>query len=128
MPSNYVQSMAMNPETGELFIGTDMGLVSYRTDSSEPEAEFDEDIYAFPNPVEPGYQGLITVTGLVYDTDIKITNTAGHVITAGKSHGGTFTWDGKDGHGQDVATGIYFVIASSPDGKSGIATKIAVIR
>lgn len=128
MPSNYVQSMAINPETGELFIGTDQGLVSYRTDSSEPEAEFDEDIYAFPNPVEPGYQGMITVTGLVYDTDIKITNTAGHVVAAGKSHGGTFAWDGKDAHGHDVATGIYFVIASSPDGKSGIATKIAVIR
>lgn len=126
--SNYVQSMALNPETGELFIGTDQGLLSYRTDSSEPEAEFSEDIYAFPNPVEPGYQGPITVTGLVYESDIKITDTAGRVVAAGKSNGGTFAWDGKDAYGRDVATGIYFVVASDPDGKSGIVTKIAVIR
>ncbi len=127
--SNYIQSLALNPKTGELFIGTDAGLLSYRTDSSEPADEFSRDaVYAFPNPVEPGYQGMITVTGLVYDTDIKITNTAGRVIASGTSLGGSFAWDGKDAYGREVATGIYFVVASDPDGKTGIVTKIAIIR
>lgn len=126
--SNYIQSLAMNPETGELFIGTDRGLLSYRTDSSEPEAEFSESVYAFPNPVEPGYQGLVSVTGLVYDTDVKITDTAGRVIATGRSNGGTFSWDCRDAYGREVATGVYMVVASDPEGKNGIVTKITVIR
>lgn len=126
--SNYIESLALNPETGELYIGTDKGLLCYRTDSSEPEETFSEEIYAFPNPVKPDYEGVITVTGLVYDTDIKITDTSGRVVTSGKSIGGTFCWDGKNSYGRKVPTGIYFVMASNPEGKEGIVTKITVIR
>lgn len=126
--SNYIESLALNPETGELYIGTDKGLMCYRTDSSEPEETFSEEIYAFPNPVKPDYEGVITVTGLVYDTDIKITDTSGRVVTSGKSIGGTFCWDGKNSYGRKVPTGIYFVMASNPEGKEGIVTKITVIR
>lgn len=126
--SNYIESLAINPETGELYIGTDKGLMCYRTDSSEPEETFSEEIYAFPNPVKPDYEGVITVTGLIYDTDIKITDTSGRVVTSGKSIGGTFCWDGKNTYGRKVPTGIYFVMASNPEGKEGIVTKITVIR
>lgn len=126
--SNYIESLAINPETGELYIGTDKGLMCYRTDSSEPEETFSEEIYAFPNPVKPDYEGAITVTGLVYDTDIKITDTSGRVVASGKSIGGTFSWDGKNAYGRKVPTGIYFVMASNPEGKEGIVTKITVIR
>lgn len=126
--SNYIESLALNPETGELYIGTDKGLMCYRTNSSEAEETFSEDIYAFPNPVKPDYEGVITVTGLVYDTDIKITDTSGRVVTSGKSIGGTFCWDGKNSYGRKVPTGIYFVMASNPEGKEGIVTKITVIR
>lgn len=126
--SNYIESLVLNPETGELYIGTDKGLLCYRTDSSEPEETFSEEIYAFPNPVKPDYEGVITVTGLVYDTDIKITDTSGRVVTSGKSIGGTFCWDGKNSYGRKVPTGIYFVMASNPEGKEGIVTKITVIR
>lgn len=126
--SNYIESLALNPETGELYIGTDKGLLCYRTDSSEPEETFSEEIYAFPNPVKPDYEGVITVSGLVYDTDIKITDTSGRVVTSGKSIGGTFCWDGKNSYGRKVPTGIYFVMASNPEGKEGIVTKITVIR
>ena len=103
-------------------------MVQTKTDSSEPEETFSEEIYAFPNPVKPDYEGVITVTGLVYDTDIKITDTSGRVVTSGKSIGGTFCWDGKNSYGRKVPTGIYFVMASNPEGKEGIVTKITVIR
>lgn len=126
--SNYIESLALNPETGELYIGTDKGLMCYRTDSSEPEETFSEDIYAFPNPVKPEYDGVITVTGLVYDTDVKITDVSGRVVASGKSIGGTFCWDGRNQYGKKVPTGIYFVMASDPEGKEGVVTKITIIR
>lgn len=126
--SNTIESLTLDPETGELYVGTDKGLMCYRTDSSEPEETFNEDIYAFPNPVEPDYEGPVTVTGLVYDTDIKITDVSGRVVATGKSNGGTFSWDCRNTGGKKVPTGIYFVMASDPNGKSGIVTKITVIR
>lgn len=127
--SDYIESLAINPETGELYIGTDKGLLCYRTDSSEPEDAFAEEaVYAFPNPVKPDFEGVITVTGLVYDTDVKITDVSGKVMTSGKSVGGTFCWDGCNSFGKKVPTGIYFVLAADQEGKEGIVTKVTVIR
>lgn len=128
MFSNYVESLVLNPETGELYIGTDKGLMCYRTDSSEPEETFNESVYAFPNPVKPDFEGVITITGLVYDTDVKITDVSGRIVSSGKSVGGTYAWDGCNGYGRKVPTGIYFVMAADQDGKEGIATKITIIR
>ena len=69
-----------------------------------------------------------TVTGMVYDSDVKIVDTAGHLIYQGTSLGGQFTWDGRNKQGRRVATGIYMVLAADSEGKEGIVTKIAFIR
>ena len=74
------------------------------------------------------YSGVITVTGMVYDSDVKIVDTAGHLIYQGTSLGGQFTWDGRNKQGRRVATGIYMVLAADSEGKEGIVTKIAFIR
>ena len=127
--SNNIQSIAIHPHTGEVFIGTSKGLVSYQSDATEPEDNFVEDnVYAYPNPVKPDYTGVITITGLVQDTDIKITNVSGKLIHEGTSVGGQFTWDGKNQQGKRVPSGVYFVLAANAEGKEGIATKILFIR
>ena len=127
--SNSIESIAINPNTGEVFIGTSKGLVSYQSDAIEPKSSFKkEDVYAFPNPVKPDYTGVVTVTGLVQDTDVKITNVSGKLIYAGTSVGGQFTWDGKNQQGRRVPSGVYFVLAADADGKEGIATKILFIK
>ena len=71
---------------------------------------------------------MITVTGMVYDSDVKIVDTTGHLIDQGTSLGGQFTWDGRNKQGRRVATGIYMVLAADSEGKEGIVTKIAFIR
>ena len=76
----------------------------------------------------PDYTGVITITGLVQDTDIKITNVSGKLIHEGTSVGGQFTWDGKNQQGNRVASWVYFVLAANAEGKEGIATKILFIR
>ena len=127
--SNNIQSIAIHPHTGEVFIGTSKGLVSYQSDATEPEDNFVENnVYAYPNPVKPDYTGVITITGLVQDTDIKITNVSGKLIHEGTSVGGQFTWDGKNQQGKRVPSGVYFVLAANAEGKEGIATKILFIR
>ncbi|MBP1594317.1 MAG: Por secretion system protein, partial [Bacteroidetes bacterium] len=82
----------------------------------------------FPNPVKPDYTGLITITGLIRDSNVKITDINGNLIFAGSSVGGQFTWNGRNSKGRRVASGVYLVLAADAEGKEGIATKILIIK
>ena len=127
--SNAINSIAINQKSGKVYFLTDKGLCSYQSDATEPSEEMTEDnVYAYPNPVTPDYTGLITITGLTYDADVKITASNGALIAQGRSNGGMFTWDGNDRQGRRVASGIYFVITATSEGKSGTVCRIAIIN
>lgn len=127
--SNNIEAIAINEQTGEVFAGTDKGLCSYMSDASSPNNEMTKDnVWAYPNPVKPDYTGLITITGLSFDADIKIVTTNGILVNQGRSNGGTYTWNGKDLKGQKVASGIYMVETATSDGSKGTVCKIAIIK
>lgn len=127
--SNNILSIAFNDKTGEVFIGTDVGLCSYMTDATETSSKMTSDnVYAYPNPVESDYTGPISIVGLAYDSDVKIISTSGKLIAQGRSKGGMYVWDGCDTQGRRVASGIYMVAATTADGKDGTVCKIAVIK
>ena len=128
--SDIVLSITINPQSGEVFFGTEQGLCSYISDAIEPAESMDKDhVYAYPNPVNfKNYSGLITVTGLTLNADVKITNAAGYLIAEGRSNGGLFTWDGKDQKGRRVASGVYMVVTATNTGEKGTVCKIAVIN
>ena len=128
--SDVVLSIAINPQSGEVFFGTDQGLCSYISDATAPAESMDDDhVYAYPNPVDfKNYSGLITITGLTFNADVKITNAAGFLIAEGRSNGGLFTWDGKDKKGNRVGSGVYHVMTATNDGKKGTVCKIAIIN
>lgn len=129
LPSNTIESLALHHPTGELYIGTDKGLVSYTTDATRAATEYAPDkVYAYPNPVAPDYDGPITVVGLKANSHVKITNTAGRLVAQGTSLGGSFTWNGRTPQGQRVATGIYYVLGCDEEGREGVVTKILFIR
>ena len=127
--SNSVEAIAIDNSTGEVFIGTEKGLCSYMSDATESSIEMvKDDVYAYPNPVVKGYDGLITVVGLTRDADVKILTVNGQLVAQGRSNGGSFTWDGRDRSGRRVASGIYMVATATSDGKKGVVCKIAVIN
>lgn len=127
--SNNIESIAINDTTGEVFFGTDKGLCSYMSDANTANEKMAKDnVWAYPNPVRPDYTGIITVTGLSYDADIKIVTSNGVLINEGKSNGGIYTWNGCDQKGRRVASGIYMVEAATSEGKSGIVCKIAIVN
>ncbi len=127
LTSNTIMSLAMDEKTGELFIATSNALYSFKSDSTEG-AESYSGVYVYPNPVRPGYAGLISISGLMEKSTVKIADTQGNLIHEGTSNGGTFTWDGKNLHGQRVGTGIYLVFAALSDGSEKVVTKIAIIN
>lgn len=127
--SNEIISLALNDKTGELFISTNDGLCSYMTDGTEPSTEMTKDnVYAYPNPVRPDYTGPITIVGLTYNADVKITTVNGTLVCEGRSNGGSFTWDGCDQQGRRVASGIYMVQTATEEGGKGTVCKIAVVN
>ena len=127
--SNNVLSISINSLTGEVFFLTDKGLCSYISDATEANEDMTKDnVWAYPNPVEPSYTGPITITGLSYDADVKILAANGALIAEGRSNGGTFVWDGCDKQGRRVASGVYMVATATNDGSKGTVCKIAIIR
>ena len=127
--SDNVSAVVCHPRSGEVYIATDAGLVSYQSDASEEEPSLARDnLRVYPNPVRPDYSGPIVLDGLVYDTDVKVMSVGGQVVAAGTSQGGTFTWDGRGPNGQRVASGIYYFMAASPEGKESVVAKVAVVR
>ncbi len=125
--SDAIQSIAINDNTGEVFIGTGSGLISYQSDAIEGGVKF-KNVRAYPNPVRPEYTGIITITGLVADTRVTITDINGNLIYETVSNGGVATWDGYNKIGERVATGVYFAHCVSADGKQKHIVKILIIQ
>lgn len=127
--SDYIQSIAINPQSGEVFFGTDNGLCSYMSDATSTVEKMSKDVtYAYPNPVKPDYTGPITITGLTYDADVKIVTTNGVLVAEGRSSGGSFIWDGTDLKGKRVASGVYMVQTATSTGDKGTVCKIAIVN
>ena len=129
LASNTVYQVCCNPNSNSVYVTTPAGLYEYFSDSSPAEPNYD-DIYAYPNPVASGYNGLITIVGLTLNADVKILTASGQlVIRQLKSTGGMATWDCCNQYGERVKTGVYFVLCSQANGSGeAVVTKIAVIR
>ena len=129
LPSNDIKSIAINNKSGEVFIGTANGIVSYMSDATAPEATLQESsVHAYPNPVKASYSGNISIVGLTYDCELKIVDAAGYLITEGTSTGGQFTWNGRNAKGEKVASGVYYVLMYDENGDESLATKILITR
>ena len=126
--SNVIYDLQLNQETGELYILTDKGLVSFRTNASYEDPDYTS-TKVFPNPVKPSYFGPVTIQGIRYDSDVKVTDVAGNLIYRTTSNGGTATWNTQNLNGEKVPTGVYFIwTATNFDGRDRKVGKVMVIR
>jgi hypothetical protein len=126
--SNTIYDLQLDQTTGELFIVTDKGLVSYRTNASYEDPSY-ESLTVFPNPVRPNYFGPVTIQGIRYDSDVRITDAGGNLIYTTQSNGGTATWNGQNLAGEKVPTGVYFIwTATNYEGRDRKVAKVMVIR
>ena len=125
--SNNILDMDFNHITGELFIVTDLGLVSLRTDASYEDQKY-ETTTVFPNPVTPEFDGVITIQGIRYNSDVKITDVAGNLVYQTTSNGGTATWNGKTLTGEKVVSGVYIIWTATNEGKGKKVGKVAIVR
>ncbi len=127
LPNNSITSLAIDEISGEVFIGTERGIISYRSDATEGGTSADC-ASVFPNPVRPDHTGPIAVTGLMRDSEVKITDVSGNLVYRTTSLGGQAIWNGNDMSGNRVATGVYLIFASDRSGSYKCNTKVLVVR
>lgn len=125
--SDVILSIAIDPNSGEVFFSTDKGIVSFRSDATESQFSF-QSVKVFPNPVTPGFNGTVGISGLATDAIVKITDVSGKLIWQTQANGGTATWNVRDYNGRRASTGMYLIFSATQDGSESFVGKIAVIE
>lgn len=127
--SNNILSLAFNESTGEMYIGTDRGLCSYTSHFADNSQGMTKDnVWAYPNPVRPGYSGPITITGIENNATVKIVTSNGTLVNEGTAENGQYKWYGLNRNGQRVASGVYMVEIATSEGEKGVVCKIAIVN
>ncbi|RZL08550.1 MAG: T9SS type A sorting domain-containing protein, partial [Hymenobacter sp.] len=126
LPSNSIVDVAVNDKTGEVFVATDAGVVSYRGSASITDGPA-SCAQVSPNPVRADFAGTVGISGVVNNAQVRITDVAGHLVYSTRAAGGTVTWNLTDTAGRRVRSGVYLVLTSDAEGKNTCVSKVAVL-
>ena len=127
LPSNNIQDITIDSESGEVYFATPLGLVSYRGSAVSPEDDL-ESVRAFPNPVRPNFAGMVTIDGLTSRANVKITDVTGNLVYEEVSEGGSIQWDTTAFGRHKVASGVYLILVTSNDASETKVAKLMIIR
>ncbi|MCC9167789.1 type IX secretion system anionic LPS delivery protein PorZ [Pontibacter harenae] len=127
LPSNTVQTIAVEHQTGEVFVATDAGMASYRAGATVTEGTPGCAV-VFPNPVRREFTGMVGISDLPNNAQVRITDINGTLVYKGQATGGTFTWNVRGYNGKRVKAGVYLVLSSDKDGQNACVSKIAVLE
>ena len=64
LPSNVINDIDINSVTGEVFIATEKGLVSFKGIATAASEDLNN-VFVYPNPVRPEYEGTVKIAGLL---------------------------------------------------------------
>ena len=111
IPSNTVYAVECDTVNDRVYIVTDNGFAEYIVNGEAAALDLNS-VYAFPNPVEPDFTGIIKIANLMENTFLTITDRNGNVITQMGPVMGSALWDGSGADGERVPTGIYKIYAA----------------
>lgn len=127
--SDRIHSIAVHPRDGRVMFGTDAGLCSYAEDVIEAENILsDDNVVAYPNPVRPNTNAIVTIQGLTDGAEVKILSSSGQAVWGAKSIGGSVKWNCCNMQGRRVASGVYHVVCNTEDAGQNVVTRIIVLR
>lgn len=127
LPSNVINDIEINGTTGEVFIATAKGMVSFKGTSTKPNDDL-QNVYVYPNPVRPGFEGTVKISGLTSKANVKITDIEGNLVYEEISEGGTIEWDTRAFGKYKVASGVYMIFISTDDALDTTVKKVMVVR
>lgn len=127
LPGDTVTAMRIVPKTGDIYFATTLGLASYNMGVVESAASLGH-VQVYPNPVRPGYQGSVFVSGLEDGCDVRITDLSGHLVYKTRSVGGLVEWDGISLSGRRCASGVYLVFVVNVSNGHSVVKKLLIMR
>jgi len=127
LPSNNINDIEIDNATGEVFFATERGLVSYKGTSTEAAGDLNN-VYVYPNPVRPGFDGDVKISGLTDRATVKITDIEGNLVHEATSEGGTILWNTRAFGKYKVASGVYMIFISSEDATLTKVKKVMIVR
>lgn len=127
LPTNAINDIDINNVTGEVFIATTKGMVSFKGTATSANEDLN-DVFVYPNPVRPEYEGTVKISGLLNKATIKITDIEGNLVYETTSEGGTIEWDTTAFGKHKVASGVYMIFVSAQDGIETKVKKVMIIR
>jgi hypothetical protein len=127
LPSNIINDISINSSTGEVFIATSKGMISFKGISTSASDSL-SNVYVYPNPVRPEYAGTVKINGLLDKSNVKITDVAGNLVFEATTEGGTLEWDTTAFGKYKVASGVYMIFVSAKDGSETKVKKVMIIR
>lgn len=127
LPSNIINDIDINSTTGEVFIATTKGMVSFKGTATKANEDLNS-VYVYPNPVRPEFEGTVKIAGLLDKATIKITDIEGNLVYETTSEGGTIEWDTTAFGKHKVASGVYMIFISAQDGIETKVKKVMIIR
>ena len=127
LPSNTINDIDINNKTGEVFIATNKGMVSFKGSATAAKEDL-SNVFVYPNPVRPEYNGTVKIAGLIDKATVKITDIEGTLVYETTSEGGTIEWDTTAFGKHKVASGVYMIFVSAQDGIETKVKKVMIIR
>jgi ligand-binding sensor domain-containing protein len=127
LPSNVINDIDINSKTGEVFIATAKGLISFKGVATAANDDL-SNVFVYPNPVRPEYEGTVKIAGLLDKANIKITDIEGNLVFEKIAEGGTIEWDTTAFGKYKVASGVYMIFISAQDGIETKVKKVMIIR
>ena len=127
LPSNNILDIEIDNVTGEVFFATDKGLISFLGVNTKSSDDL-SNVYVYPNPVRPDFNGTVKISGLINRATIKITDIEGNLVHETTSEGGTIEWDTSAFGKYRVASGVYMIFISAEDGIETKVKKVMIIR
>jgi hypothetical protein len=127
LPSNVINDISINSSSGEVFIATSKGLISFKGIATSASENLNN-VYVYPNPVRPEYEGTVKINGLLNKANVKITDVVGNLVYEATTEGGTLEWDTTAFGKYKVASGVYMIFVSAQDGVETKVKKVMIIR
>jgi len=131
LPDKFVNSIFVDQNKGEAYIGTESGLSIFRGSFSELKKEMTS-VISGPSPFVLDDNKDFVIKNLVYGATVKILNVNGRLVRLlssenGNVEGGRATWDGRDQSNAKVSSGVYIYLIYNEEGITA-SGKIAVIN
>lgn len=125
--SNLIKDIVTDETSGDIFIASDKGVQTYRTPIIKGFDEY-TNVHAYPNPIRPGTSTPVYITGLVDESDVKITDVSGNIIWSTKSQGGQVVWNLQSFAGTKAASGVYMIYCSTANGDKSATAKLLIVN